>query len=57
MKKTVEILVEHPIASTIVIGSIARGIASIVIAARGGTVQPVVVINKAAEKASASVEV
>lgn len=45
MEKTVETIVKHPIASTIVITSIARGIAAIIVAARGGTIQPVVEIT------------
>ena len=45
MEKTIETIVKHPIASTVVITSIARGIASIIVAARGGTVQPIVTIT------------
>ena len=46
MKNTIETIVEHPIASTIVIGCILRGIASIVAAARGNSIQPVITIRR-----------
>lgn len=45
MEKTVETIVKHPIASIIVITSIMRGIAAVIVAARGGTVQPIVLIT------------
>jgi hypothetical protein len=45
MEKTVEIIIKHPIASTIVITSIARGIAAIIVAARGGTIQPIMLVT------------
>lgn len=46
MQKTVETIVEHPIASVIVIGCIMRGIATIITAARGNSVQPIVTFTK-----------
>lgn len=45
MEKTVETIVKHPIANTIVITSIARGIATIIVAVRGGTIQPIIEIT------------
>ena len=57
MKSTVETLVEHPIATTIVMGSIARSIAIIIYALKGKPFAPVVTINKAAAKSGVTVEV
>ena len=57
MKKTIEVIVEHPIATTIVIGSIARSIATIIYAVKGKPIAPVVTINKGADEIGASVGV
>ena len=56
MEKTVETLVKHPIATTLIIGSIARSIATIIYAVKGKPIGPVVTINKAATNNGASVE-
>lgn len=59
MEKTVETMVKHPIATTIIINCIVRGIATIISVARGGTVQPIILITKniASDKNGVTVEV
>ena len=50
MNNTIETIVKHPIASTIIITSITRGIASIVAAAKSGNVNPIVTITNAVKE-------
>lgn len=42
MKNIFESMVEHPIATVIVIGSIARGIATIIATLKGDVIEPIV---------------
>lgn len=59
MEKTVETIVKHPFATALIIASITRGIATIIIAVRGGNVQPAMTItnNLTKELADMNVEV
>lgn len=50
MKEVVKTILEHPIATIIVLGSLTRGIATVVAAAKGNSVEPVVTINKSVEE-------
>ena len=45
MKDVVKTVLEHPIATIIVLGSLTRGIATIVAAAKGNSVDPVVKLD------------
>ena len=59
MSKTVETIVKHPIATTIIINCIVRGIATIIEVSRGGNIQPIIMITKnvAGDKTGITVDV